>query len=103
MPLWKQNVNILLTATANIIFHTYLTEYHSGFRAFSKDVLENINLKANKDNFVFDFEVISQIMNKRYKIEEVPIQTRYFDEASSIKLLPAIIYGIGIQMLESIG
>lgn len=96
MPLWKHNVNIMLTSTANIVFRTYLTEYHSGFRAFSRDLIENINLKANRDNFVFDFEMIAQIINKHYKIEEVPIKTRYFDEASSIKLGPAIVYGCGI-------
>lgn len=96
MPLWKHNVNIMLTSISNIIFRTYLTEYHSGFRAFSKDILENINLSANQDSFVFDFEMIAQIINKRYKIEEIPIKTRYFDEASSIKIGPAIIYGYGI-------
>ena len=85
-----------LTALSNIVFKTYLTEYHSGFRAFSKHVLENINIKVNKNNFVFDFEIIAQIIAKKYKIEEIPIQTRYFDESSSIKFISAVIYGIGI-------
>jgi 2-polyprenyl-3-methyl-5-hydroxy-6-metoxy-1,4-benzoquinol methylase len=96
MPLWKHNVNILLTALANIILKTYLTEYHSGFRAYSAAFLKSIRFKDNSDNFVFDFEVITQAISNYCKIEEIPIKTRYFDEASSIKLGPSIIYGLGI-------
>ncbi|MBI4707870.1 MAG: methyltransferase domain-containing protein [Candidatus Omnitrophica bacterium] len=96
MPLWKHNVNILLTALENVVLGTYLTEYHSGFRAYSAKYLRQINFMHNSDNFVFDNEMIVQGVLNYLKIEEVPIKTRYFDEASSIKLLPSIIYGLGI-------
>ena len=96
MPLWKHNINILLTAFENVVLGTYLTEYHSGFRAYSAKLLKTINFKDNSNKFVFDTEIIVQILISNFKIEEVPIQTRYFDEASEIKLLPSIMYGFGI-------
>ena len=102
MPLWKHNANILLTAFENVVLGTYLTEFHSGFRAYSARLLRTINLEANSDNFVFDTEIIVQILANHFKIEEVPIRTRYFEEASSIRLWPSIVYGLGILriMLE---
>ncbi len=96
MPLWKYNANILLTAIENVILGTYLTEYHSGFRAYSAKVLKQIPYKLNSNNFIFDTEIIVQVLTHYFKIEEVPIRTRYFDEASSIKLWPSIIYGLEI-------
>ena len=96
MPLWKHNANILLTAFENVILGTYLTEFHSGFRAYSTRLLKTIDFEANSDNFVFDTEIIVQILVNHFKIEEVPIRTRYFEEASSIKLGPSIAYGLGI-------
>lgn len=96
MPLWKHNVNILLTAFENVAMGTYLTECHSGFRAYSADLLRTVNFDANSNNFVFDTEMIAQALMHHFKIEEVPVQTRYFDEASSIKLIPGILYGLGI-------
>lgn len=96
MPLWKHNANIMLTALENVIFRTYLTEYHSGFRAYSAKVLKSIRFDLNSDGFIFDTEIIAQILLHNFKIEEVPIRTRYFDEASSIKLCPSILYGLGI-------
>ncbi|MBU1045043.1 MAG: methyltransferase domain-containing protein [Candidatus Omnitrophica bacterium] len=98
MPLWKHNVNILLTALANVVLKTYLSEYHSGFRAYSAEFLRSINFEENSDNFVFDFEIIVQARLHFCRIEEVPIRTRYFDEASSIKLFPSIRYGLGILL-----
>lgn len=97
MPLWKHNANILLTAIENVILGTYLTEYHSGFRAYSAKLLRSISYELNSDGFVFDTEIIVQIILKYFRIEEVPIRTRYFDEASSIKLCPSIIYGLQIM------
>ncbi len=96
MPLWKHNANILLTALENVILGTYLTEYHSGFRAYSANYLKAINFMANSDGFVFDTEIIVQGLLRYFKIDEVPIRTRYFEEASTIKLFPSIIYGLGI-------
>jgi 2-polyprenyl-3-methyl-5-hydroxy-6-metoxy-1,4-benzoquinol methylase len=96
MPLWKHNANILLTALENVVLGIYLTEYHSGFRAYSSKYLKTVNYEANSDGFVFDTEIIVQGVVKYMKFEEVPIRTRYFDEASSIKLWPSIIYGLNI-------
>jgi len=96
MPLWKHNTNILLTAIENIALGTYLTEYHSGFRAYSSKYLNTVNFMSNSDNFIFDNEMVVQGIYHCLKIEEIPIRTRYFDEASSIKLLPSIFYGLGI-------
>jgi len=96
MPLWKHNANILLTALENVVLGIYLTEYHSGFRAYSAKYLRAVNYEANSDGFIFDTEIIVQGVVKYMKIEEVPIRTRYFDEASTIKLGPSIIYGLGI-------
>ncbi len=96
MPLWKHNANILLTALENVFLGIYLTEYHSGFRAYSAKYLKSVNFEANADGFVFDTEIIVQGIVKYMKFEEVPIRTRYFDEASSIKLWPSIVYGLNI-------
>jgi glycosyltransferase involved in cell wall biosynthesis len=96
MPLWKHNANILLTAFENMVLGAYLSEYHSGFRAYSANVLKTVRYKENSDNFIFDTEIIVQTLANRFKIEEVPIRTRYFEEASSIKLAPSIVYGFGI-------
>lgn len=96
MPLWKHNANILLTALENVILHTYLTEYHSGFRAYSARLLKSVRFIDNSDGFVFDTEIIVQALLKRFKIEEIPIRTRYFPEASTVKFWQGVIYGLGI-------
>lgn len=96
MPLWKYNANILLTALENVVLGTYLTEYHSGFRAYSAKYLKSVNFRDNSDGFVFDTEMIVQGIIHNLKIEEIPICTRYFDEASTIKLLPCLLYGLSI-------
>ena len=96
MPLWKHNVNILLTALENVVLGTYLTEYHSGFRAYSARYLKNVPFMLNSDGFIFDTEIIVQGLLKNMRIEEVPIRTRYFDEASTIKFWPSVCYGLGI-------
>lgn len=96
MPRWKHNANILLTALENVILGTYLTEYHSGFRAYSAELLRSIHFEKNSDTFVFDTEIIIQTLMHGFKIEEIPIRTRYFPDASTITLWPCIIYGLGI-------
>lgn len=96
MPRWKHNANIFLTALENIVFGIYLTEYHSGFRAYSAKLLKTVKFDLNSDKFVFDTEIIAQSVIHNFKIEEIPIRTRYFDGASTITLWPSIIYGIGI-------
>jgi len=96
MPLWKHNANILLTALENVVLHTYLTEYHSGFRAYSAKLLKNIRFKDNSDGFVFDTEIIVQTLLKGFKIDEIPIRTRYFPEASTVRFWQGVRYGLGI-------
>jgi glycosyltransferase involved in cell wall biosynthesis len=96
MPRWKHNANIMLTAIENITLGAYLSEYHSGFRAYSANLLKTVDFELNSDKFVFDTEIIVQAMLHHFRIEEIPIQTRYFDEASKIKFLPSVLYGMGI-------
>ena len=96
MPKWKFFGNILLTAIENATFLIYLTEYHSGFRAYTRRYLEAVNLEANSDGFVFDTEIIAQGMAKGLRICEIPIETRYFDEASQIAFGPSVRYGLAI-------
>ncbi|MFH0839263.1 MAG: methyltransferase domain-containing protein [Candidatus Omnitrophota bacterium] len=96
MPLWKHNCNVIFTAIANVILGTYLTEYHSGFRAYSAELLCSIRFMDNSDNFVFDAEIIVQIVLHYFKIDEIPIRTRYFEEASVISLWQGFWYGVDI-------
>jgi glycosyltransferase involved in cell wall biosynthesis len=96
MPFWKYVANVLLTAMANIIFRRYLTEIHSGFRAYSRKYLETVRVEANSNNFVFDTEIIAQGMMCNLSFQEVPIVTRYFPEASSINFRRSVLYGFGI-------
>ena len=96
MPKWKYLGNIFLTAVENATFLIYLTEYHSGFRAYSRRYLESIDLEANSDGFVFDTQIIAQGIAKGLRIREIPIETRYFDEASQIAFGPSVRYGFAI-------
>jgi hypothetical protein len=96
MPKWKYLGNILLTAIENATFLIYLTEYHSGFRAYTRRYLEAVHVDANSDGFVFDTEIIAQGMAKGLRICEIPIETRYFDEASQIAFGPSVRYGLAI-------
>jgi glycosyltransferase involved in cell wall biosynthesis len=96
MPWWKYVANVLLTAAANIVFRRYLTEIHSGFRAYSRKYLETVRFMQNSDDFIFDTEIIAQGMINNLTFQETPIVTRYFPEASSINLWRSIIYGFGI-------
>ena len=96
MPKWKYLGNIFLTAIENATFLIYLTEYHSGFRAYSRRYLESVALEANSDGFVFDTEIIAQGMARGLTIREIPIETRYFDEASQIAFGPSVRYGLAI-------
>ena len=96
MPWWKYTANVLLTAIANLVFRRYLTEIHSGFRAYSRRYLETVRFMENSDDFIFDTEIIAQGMMNKLTFRETPIDTRYFPEASSINLWRSILYGFGI-------
>ncbi|MEQ8909242.1 MAG: glycosyltransferase family 2 protein [Vicingaceae bacterium] len=96
MPLYKYIANRFLTFTQNILVGAKLSEYHTGYRAFSKEVLKSINYEANSDNFVFDNQMLSQILYKGYEIAEVTCPTKYFDEGSSINFSNSVEYGLGV-------
>jgi glycosyltransferase involved in cell wall biosynthesis len=96
MPWWKYTANVGLTALANIVFCRYLTEIHSGFRAYSRKYLERVRFMENSNDFIFDTEIIAQGMMCNLTFQEVPIATRYFPEASSITFRRSVVYGFGI-------
>jgi len=96
MPKWKYWANLFLTMVENATFYVFLSEYHSGFRAYTRRYLESVNFEANSDDFVFDTEIIAQGVAKKMLIREVPIQTRYFDEASQIGFWRSTRYGFAI-------
>lgn len=96
MPWWKYVANIVLTACANLVTGTRLSEYHSGFRAYSSEVLRRLPLELNADGFVFDTEIILQMKVHGFRITEIPIPTRYFKDASTVGVVQGIHYGIDI-------
>lgn len=96
MPNWKYIANIFLTAFANVVFQRYLTEIHSGFRAYTRKYLQTVRFEENSDDFIFDTEIIAQGMACGLFFTEVPISTRYFKEASSINFSRSVVYGFSI-------
>lgn len=96
MPLYKYIANRFLTAFENFMLGSKLSEFHTGYRAFSREVLENVPLRNNSDNFVFDNEMLAQIVYFGYRVGEVSCPTKYFKEASSINLKNSIVYGVGV-------
>jgi glycosyltransferase involved in cell wall biosynthesis/ubiquinone/menaquinone biosynthesis C-methylase UbiE len=98
MPYWKFLANIFLTKLENFVLGMNLTEYHSGFRAYSRKVLE-LPIELNSDNFVFDTEIIAQLKVAKMKIREIPITTRYFPEASMIGFRRSVNYGLSILLV----
>ncbi|MEZ5030420.1 MAG: glycosyltransferase family 2 protein [Saprospiraceae bacterium] len=96
MPLYKYIANRILTLTQNILVNYKLSEYHTGYRAFSGKVLRTINFNENSDDFVFDNEMLSQIIYAGFDIGEVTCPTKYFEEASSINFRRSVTYGLGV-------
>jgi glycosyltransferase involved in cell wall biosynthesis len=96
MPMYKYIFNRFLTLFENVLIGQKLSEYHTGYRAFSGEVLRNINFMANNDDFVFDNEMLSQIFMKGYEIAEITCPTKYFEEASSINFSRSMKYGRGV-------
>jgi glycosyltransferase involved in cell wall biosynthesis len=96
MPMYKYIFNRLLTLFENILLGQKLSEYHTGYRAFSADVIRAIDFTHNSDDFVFDNEMISQIFMAGFEIGEVTCPTKYFDEASSINFSRSAKYGMGV-------
>jgi glycosyltransferase involved in cell wall biosynthesis len=96
MPFYKYMANRLLTLFQNIFFNQKLSEYHTGYRAYSKDVLQKISFTKNSDDFVFDNQIISQIFMAGFEIAEITCPTKYFEEASSINFRRSVRYGLGV-------
>ncbi|MEN3040297.1 MAG: glycosyltransferase family 2 protein [Bacteroidia bacterium] len=96
MPLYKYIANRFLTAFQNLLLGAKLSEYHTGYRAYSRQVLEYLNWKANSDDYIFDNEFLSQVIYAGFRIGEVSCPTRYFPEASSINFRRSIRYGLGV-------
>lgn len=96
MPIWKYAANRALSAVENFLLGTKLTEFHTGYRAFSKKVLQELPLLANSDDFVFDNQMIAQLAAFGFTIGEISCPTKYFSEASSINFPRSVTYGIGV-------
>lgn len=96
MPVYKYIANRFLTLFQNLLMRQKLSEYHTGYRAYSRTVLENIPYDANSDDFVFDNEILAQVIYSGFQIGEVTCPTKYFKEASSINLKRSIKYGFGV-------
>jgi glycosyltransferase involved in cell wall biosynthesis len=96
MPLYKYIANRFLTAYQNFLIPYKLSEYHTGYRAFSKSILENLPLDQNSDDFIFDNQMLIQIIGRNYTIGEITCPTRYMDDSSSISALRSMKYGVGI-------
>ena len=100
MPWWKYVSNRALTWVENRAFRLRLSEYHTGYRAFRREVLEAVNFSMNSDGFIFDQEIIAQIVEARFRIAEIAVPTRYFPEASSASFFRSSVYGLKILWLS---
>ncbi|MFT5071611.1 MAG: glycosyltransferase involved in cell wall biosynthesis, partial [Chitinophagales bacterium] len=100
MPWYKYLANRILTLIQNIMIGQKLSEYHTGYRAFSKEALKAINFNQNSDDFIFDNQMLAQLVYKGYEIAEVTCPTKYFEEASSINFKRSAIYGIGCMWVS---
>ncbi len=96
MPIYKYIANRLLTFFQNVLIGQHLSEYHTGYRAFSKEILTGVNYEVCSDDFIFDNEIISQIVMQGHEIAEITCPTKYFEEASSINFKRSVVYGLGV-------
>ncbi len=101
MPYYKYVANRFLTFTQNLLMNQKLSEYHTGYRAYTAEVLKSINFQACDDDFVFDNEIIAQIFNRGYEVGEVTCPTKYFEEASSINFSRSVTYGLGVLKVSA--
>jgi len=96
MPIYKYIANRFLTLSQNILMGQKLSEYHTGYRAFSAEIFKKINIEANSDDFIFDNQMLAQIFYAGFEIAEITCPTKYFDEASSINFKRSSVYGLGV-------
>lgn len=99
MPWWKYISNRFLTGLENRVFGLHLSEYHTGYRAYTRASLESVNLAMNSDDFIFDQEIMAQFVELKLRIAEVPVPTRYFPQASSASFVQSTVYGLSILRL----
>ena len=96
MPVWKYVANRLLTLFENVLLGAHLSEYHTGYRAYSRALLDALPWQSNSDDFVFDNEILAQAIVARFRIGEVSVPTRYFADASSVNFRQSVRYGLGV-------
>jgi hypothetical protein len=99
MPWWKYIANRALTWAENKVFGLKLAEYHTGYRAFRRSTLDGLTLEMNSDNFIFDQEIVAQMVIQGARFAEIPVPTRYFPQASSASFVQSSIYGVSILWL----
>ena len=103
MPLWKYLANRALTAMENLMLGAKLSEYHTGYRAYSRDVLQSIPWQKNSDDFIFDNEFLAQVIIGKFRLGEISVPTKYFPEASSINFPRSMRYGFGVIRVSLLG
>ncbi len=103
MPLWKYAANRALTAAQNLLLGAKLSEYHSGYRAYSRHMLNTMAWQDNSDDFVFDNEFLSQALVGGWRVGEISVPTKYFPEASSINFIRSVHYGLGVLRISFLG
>jgi glycosyltransferase involved in cell wall biosynthesis len=96
MPRWKYVANRFLTTTENLALRTQFSEFHTGYRAYTRKALETVNFEANSENFLFDNEIIVQMVLKGLRFKEIPVSTRYSFDCSSVRFGQGCVYGLGI-------
>ena len=96
MPPWKYVANRILTAVQNLLLGAKLSEYHTGYRAYSRELLERTRWRENSDDFVFDNQILAQVILGGWRVGEISVPTKYFDEASSINFRRSVTYGLGV-------
>jgi hypothetical protein len=103
MPMWKYVANRALTAFENLALGAKLSEYHTGYRAYSRALLEQTRWAENSNDFVFDNEMLAQIILGKFQLGEISVPTKYFDEASSIGFARSLQYGLGVLRVSITG
>ncbi|HDR67730.1 MAG TPA: glycosyltransferase family 2 protein [Bacteroidaceae bacterium] len=96
MPIYKYIANRVLTLVQNLLMNQKLSEYHTGYRAFSANVLKSISFNKNSDDFIFDNQMLAQIFYAGFDVAEITCPTKYFEEASSINFTESVVYGVGV-------
>ena len=103
MPIWKYCANRALTALQNLLIGAKVSEYHTGYRAFSRALLESTPWRDNSDDFIFDNEMLAQIILGKFALGEISVPTKYFDDASSINFARSVQYGFGVIRVSVLG